>query len=107
MKPPLHSLRFSQDECREAGVALMRTQTDKRTNDADPNGRITASSRPFGSVRIIVAIHGKSPDTRAFLWHCLRRAQRMYYAVNDDAQVVNVFHLDCSAADPQRRFALT
>ena len=31
----------------------------------------------------------------------------MRYAVDDDAQAVNVFYLDCSAADPQRRFALT
>ena len=31
----------------------------------------------------------------------------MRYAVDDDAQVVNVFDLDYSAADPQRRFALT
>ena len=31
----------------------------------------------------------------------------LYYAVDDDAQVVNVFYLDYSAADPQRRFALT
>lgn len=31
----------------------------------------------------------------------------LYYAADDDAQVVNVFYLDCSAAEPQRRFALT